>query len=423
MTRAEKSWILYDVGNSAFVLVVVTAIMPIFFKEVAAQGMPAALSTAWWGYANSLSAVLLALLAPLLGACADYQGWKKRLFTLFLTIGISATILLFFSAAGAWLYCLAIYVLARTGWAGANVFYDAFITDVSKPEAMDKVSAAGYAWGYIGSVLPFLLVIALILTLQTPGAAVAIPPLAARLAFLVVALWWLLFSLPLLRDVRQIHFCPPSTRPLRDALLRVSSTLRQLRKHRNAFTFLLAYFFYIDGVDTIITMAVAYGVDLGIGSTALIGAILVIQIIAFPCTLFWGKLTRSFPAKQLLQAGIAIYGLITLIAFLLPSLATVQEKTALFWLLAVLVATSMGGIQALSRSFFGRLIPPQEAGKFFSFYDIFGKFAAIIGPFLVGLIGQLSGESRYGVLSILVLFALGSLILTQVKEVSDADPA
>lgn len=416
MTRAEKSWILYDVGNSAFVLVVVTTIMPIFFKEIAAQGMPAPLSTAWWGYANSLSGVLLALLAPVLGAFADFQGWKKRLFALSLTIGIITTALLFFCAEGGWLYCLAIFVLARTGWAGANVFYDAFLTDVTPPERMDKISAAGYAWGYIGSVIPFLLIIALILALQTPGAPVAIPALAARIAFLIVALWWLLFSLPLLRNVQQIHFLPPASQPVREAFRRVAATFHQLRQHRNAFTFLLAYFFFIDGVDTIITMAVAYGVDIGIGTTALILAILVIQIIAFPFTLLWGRLTNHFPVKRLLQAGIAIYCLITLIAFLLPSLATIGQKTAVFWLLAVLVATSMGGIQALSRSFFGRLIPPEESGKFFSFYDIFGKFAAIFGPFLVAVIGQSTGHSRYGVLSILFLFALGSLFLTQVRE-------
>lgn len=417
MTRPEKSWILYDIGNSAFVLVIVTAIMPIFFKEIAARGMPAEVSTAWWGYANSLSGVILAVFAPLLGACADYQGWKKRLFALFLTIGITATALLYFCTEGAWLYCLGVFVIARTGWAGANVFYDAFITDISDHREMDRVSAAGYAWGYLGSIIPFLLIIVLIVALQQPDAPETIPLLAAQLSFVIVALWWLLFSLPMLRHVRQIHFIPLVPRPLRTAWRRVVGTLRQVRAHRNAFTFLLAYFFFIDGIDTIITMAVVYGVDIGISSRALILAILTIQVIAFPCTLIWGHLAKYFPAKRLLQAGIAIYSLITLIAFLLPSLSTLQEKTMGFWLLAVLVATSMGGMQALSRSFYGRLIPPQQSGEFFSFYDIFGKFAAIIGPFLVGITGQMSGDSRYGVLSVLLLFLTGSVILAQVKEV------
>ena len=416
MTKPEKSWILYDVANSAFVLVIVTAIMPIFFKEVAAHGTPAVVSTAWWGYANSLSSLILAISAPVLGAFADYQGWKKRLFSAFMFLGVAATALLTFSSEGAWLYCLTIFVIARTGWAGANVFYDAFITDVTDHDRMNRLSSAGFAWGYIGSVVPFLVVIALILGLKTPGSTSTISVLAARAAFAIVALWWLAFSVPMLRNVRQIHFCPPSQRPLRDALERIITTLRHVRKHRNVFLFLLAYFCFIDGVDTIITMSVAYGIDIGLSAASLILAILLIQVIAFPCALLWGKLTERFSVKPLLQAGIAMYCLITLIAFMLPSLPSVQARTAVFWLLSVLVATSMGGIQALSRSFFARLIPPGQSAEFFGFYNISGKFATISGPFLVGITGQLTGHSRYGVLSILILFVVGSLLLAQVRE-------
>ena len=417
MNRTEKSWITYDVANSAFVLVVVTAVMPIFFKEVASHGIPAATSTAWWGYANSFSSALLVVLAPVMGTFADFPGWKKRLFALFLATGLLATALLALVQQGDWLYCLAVFVVARTGWAGANVFYDAFITDITPPERMDKVSTAGYAWGYIGSVPPFLVVIWLILTMKTGGSG-SIPGDAARLGFLVVAAWWLLFSLPMLRDVRQVYSAPRSARPVRDAFDRLAGTFRRLRDHRNAFLFLLAYFFFIDGVDTIITMAVAYGVDIGLGSSSLILAILLIQVIAFPCSLVWGKLTDRCRVKPLIQAGIAMYGLITLIAFFLPALATVQARTGVFWLLSVLVATSMGGIQALSRSFFGRLVPPEQSAEFFGFYNISGKFATITGPFLVGITGQLTGHSRYGVLSILVLFLIGSVILARVEEPS-----
>lgn len=416
MTRSETSWILYDVANSAFVLVIVTAVMPIYFKEIVARGIPGEVSTAWWGYANSLSSVLLAILAPVLGACADYRGWKKRLFTLFLLIGCMATALLYFSREGMWFYCLAVFVIARTGWAGANVFYDALITDICTPATIDKVSSAGYAWGYIGSIVPFLLVIAIFASHQGGDGTDSLPLLAAQSSFVVVAIWWLLFSLPLLRHVRQIHFIPPVRRPVRSAILRVSSTLRKLRQHRNPLLFLLAYFFFIDGVDTVMMMAVAYGVDLGIGNTSLILAILTIQIVAFPCTLIWGWLAKSFPTRSLLQAGIAIYTLITFVAFRLPSLPSIQQRTMIFWLLAVLVATSMGGIQALSRSYYGRLIPPEQSGEFFSFYDVLGKFAAIIGPFLVGITGQLAGESRYGVLSILLLLLCGSVLLACVRE-------
>lgn len=414
MTKSEQSWILYDVGNSAFVLVVVTAVMPIFFKEFAARGIAPELSTAWWGYANSFSSALLVLLAPLVGTFADYPGWKKRLFALFLGAGLLATLLLVFCSAGDWLYCLIVFVLARTGWAGANVLYDAFITDVTEPERMDRISAAGFAWGYIGSVVPFLAVIGLIFALNSPGGP-GIPPTAARYGFGIVALWWLAFSFPLLRHVRQIHACAPAPRPVVDAFRRLVATLRDLHGYRDAFLFLLAYFFFIDGVDTIIIMAVAYGVDLGLGSAALILAILMIQIVAFPFALLWGKLAARFPVKALLQAGIGIYALITLIAFLLPSLASLSARTAIFWLLSFLVATTMGGIQALSRSCFGRMIPAERSAEFFGFYNVAGKFATISGPFLVGITGQLAGHSRYGVLGILVLFLIGSLLLSQVR--------
>ena len=416
MTKPERSWILYDVANSAFGLVVVTAVMPIFFKEFAAQGQAPEVSTAWWGYANSLSSVILVFLAPAMGALADYQGWKKRLFALFLAIGSMATAMLFFTGQGAWLYCLTLFVIARTGWAGANVFYDSFITDVTEPARMSRVSTAGFAWGYIGSVIPFLIVIALIFGMRSPAAAFSLPPLAARIGFLVVVVWWLLFSIPLLRNVHQVYFCPPSPSPVREGFRRIWSTLRRLREHRNAFLFLLAYFFIIDGVDTVITMSVAYGVDMGLGAATMILAILTIQIVAFPCSLIWGRLSDRFAIKPLLQTGIAIYCVITLIGFFLPSLDSLQARTAVFWLLSVLVATSMGGIQALCRSFFGRLIPAHRSAEFFGFYNISGKFATIAGPFLFGITGQLTGQSRYGVLSILVLFVMGSLILSQVKE-------
>jgi len=417
MNRTEKSWIIYDVANSAFVLVVVTAIMPIFFKEVASQGVPPATSTAWWGYANSFSSAILVVLAPVMGTFADYPGWKKRLFAVFLALGVLTTCGLFFTGEGQWLYCLAVFILAKTGWAGANVFYDSFITDITTDERMDKVSAAGYAWGYIGSVIPFLAVIGLIITMKSPGGA-SIPANAARAGFLIVALWWLALSMPLLKNVRQVYSTPPTENPVRDAFKRLAVTLGHLRGHRDAFLFLLAYFFFIDGVDTVITMAVAYGVDIGLGSSTLILAILTIQIIAFPCALLWGKLTDRFSVKPLLQAGIAIYCLITLLAFLLPSFPSLQAKTAMFWLLSVLVASTMGGIQALSRSFFGKLVPPEQSAEFFGFYNISGKFATITGPFLVGITGQLTGQSRYGVLSILVLFLVGSLLLSRVGEPS-----
>lgn len=418
MTRAgftwqEISWILYDVGNSAFVLVIMTTLMPIFFKEIAAFKMPEAVATAYWGFANSGAALILALLAPVLGAFADYQGRKIRFFVIFLVIGLSFNLLLPFIGAGDWLICLLFYVMARVGWAGANIFYDAFIVDVTTPDQMDRISAHGYAWGYIGGVFPFLVIIGLILS-ATAATSHGLPADATRIGFVIVAVWWFIFSIPLIRNVRQRHFIPPAEHPVSDGFRRLWRTFVNIRAHKQAFLFLIAYFFYIDGVDTIIVMSAAYGRDLGFSINQLIGVILFIQIIAFPFALLYGRLAFRFSAKPMLLAGIAVYFIITLLAFFLPDIADQRTRVMVFWLIAFLVGSSMGGIQAISRSFFARLIPPECSAEFFGFYNVFGKFAAITGPFLMGFVGMLTGHSRWGILSILLLFLAGAVVLMKV---------
>ena len=413
MTPAEWSWVCYDVGNSAFVLVMVTAIMPIFFKEYASAGMTAAVSTANWGFANSAASLILALVAPLLGAMADRRGRKKRYLTLFLLAGLLFAASLTLVQRGQYLLCLLLFVAARVGWAGTNIFYDAFIVDVTSRARMDLISARGYAWGYIGSVIPFLMVIGL---LFAAGLDDGLSPAAAKAGFLVVAGWWLLFSLPLLRHVEQRYGVEDSATPFRDALTRLGATFQEIRRHRQVFLFLLAYFFYIDGVDTIITMSTAYGRDLGFGISTLIAVLLVIQLVAFPCALLYGRLARRFSSRSLLLAGIAVYSVATIVGFALPSIASRTLQTALFWGIALLVASSMGGIQALSRSCYARLIPAEKSAQFFGFYNIFGKFAAISGPLLMGVVSRATGHSRWGVLSILLLFLLGAATLLLVKE-------
>jgi UMF1 family MFS transporter len=412
LTREERSWVLYDVANSAFVLVMVTAIMPLYYKEVIAGSLPDATATANWGFANAAAALALALLAPLLGALADYRGRKKRFFAGFLVPGVAATLALTLVQPGQGFLCLLLFALARVGWGGANIFYDAFLVDVSAPDRMDRVSAQGYGYGYIGSVVPFLAVVGL---LVIGGLNSGLPAREARIGFVVVALWWLLFSLPALRHLRQRHALDPVAAPLADSLRRLGRTFRQVRRHRQAFLFLLAYFFYIDGVDTIITMATAYGHDLGFSVPLLIGVLLFIQVVAWPCALFFGRLAVTFSARRMLLAGIGVYCLVTLLAFLLPSIPDRQLQVACFWLLATLVASSMGGIQALSRSTFARLIPAKESAEFFGLYNVVGKFAAILGPLLMGVVGRLSGHSRWGVLSLLALFLIGGWLLTRVR--------
>ncbi|NNK94045.1 MAG: MFS transporter, partial [Desulfobacterales bacterium] len=278
MTREEISWILYDVANSAFVLVMITAIMPIYFKDVAAQGIPNSVSTANWGFANSAAALIVALLAPILGTLADYKDRKKLFFLFFLFLGVLFNLSLPFVGAGQWLLCLVLFICARVGWAGANIFYDAFLVDVTSHKRMDMISARGYAFGYIGSVIPFLIIISLILTAGKSDSA--LPILQTRIGFCIVALWWLIVSIPAIKTLKQVHYLEPTPAILKDSFRRLATTFTRIKQHRQAFWFLLAYFFYIDGVGTIISMSTAYGRDLGFGVTLLIVVLLFIQIVA-----------------------------------------------------------------------------------------------------------------------------------------------
>jgi MFS transporter, UMF1 family len=415
-TKEERSYILYDVGNSAFVLVMVTAIMPIYFKDVAASHLPGALSTAYWGFANSTASLILALLAPILGALADYRQKKKLFFLIFLGVGISFNLSLSLVGQGQWILCLLFFIPARVGWAGANIFYDAFLVDVTSRQRMDLVSARGYAYGYIGSVIPFLVVIGLLLS---AGLAQGLPQKETQIGFIIVAVWWLVLSIPAMKNLQQRHYLPSPLSPVKDSFARLYHTLRDIRRHKQVFLFLAAYFFYIDGVGTIISMSTAYGRDLGFGVGLLITVLLFIQIVAFPFALLFGRLAQVFGTRTMLLAGIVVYFLVTLLAFFLPSFENVALQTAIFWGIAFLVASAMGGIQALSRSYFSKLIPPEKSAEFFGFYNVFGKFAAISGPALMGLVGGLTGHTKWGVLSIAILFIIGGLILMKVEEDSD----
>ncbi|EKD36236.1 MAG: hypothetical protein ACD_75C01588G0001, partial [uncultured bacterium] len=354
-----------------------------------------------------------AVLAPVLGALADYEGRKKRFFLAFMGVGICFTLLLTTVGAGQWLWCLVLFVLARVGWAGANIFYDAFLPDIASRERMDIVSARGFAYGYVGSVVPFLVIIGLIMAAGTGG---GLPAGETKTGFVIVALWWLAFSLPAARNLRQVYYLPIHPSPVAESFRRLWRTLTEIRRYRQVFMFLAAYFLYIDGVDTIITMSTAYGRDLGFGVTMLIVVLLVIQLLAFPFALLFGRLAAVYSAKRLLYVGIGIYSFVTLVAFFLPVIDDLQLKTLTYWGIAVLVASAMGGIQALSRSYFGKLIPAEKSAEFFGFYNVFGKFAAITGPLLVGVVGRLTGETRWGVLCILILFVAGAFLLGKVKD-------
>lgn len=406
MTKQERSWVLQDWANSAYSLAITTATLPIFFKSVAASNLPSSTSTAYLGYTNSVATLIIAILAPLLGTIADYKGYKKRLFTIFLSVGVLSTALLALVGSGDWILCMVIYIFSIIGFSGSNIFYDAFLVDVTTEDRMDHISSMGFGLGYIGSCIPFILSLIFIkkpaiLGLTTIG--------ATRLSFVITAIWWFLFTIPMLKNVNQVYYIEPSKAPIKESFCRLLDTLKAVKDYRNIFLFLIAYFFYIDGVSTIIKMATAYGMDLGLSGESLMIILLAIQVVAFPFAILYGKLAKHFSARNMILVGICVYTFICIYAYFM--------KTQIdYWILAMLVASSQGGIQALSRSFYGKLIPKEKSAEFFGLYNIFGRFSAIFGPLLMGIISQATGNSKLGVFSLIGLFLVGGILFLRVKD-------
>ncbi|MEH7125189.1 MFS transporter [Bacillus sp. JJ1532] len=409
MTKAERSWAFYDWANSAYAIVVVTAIFPLYFKSAATDaGISSSASTAYWGYANSFATLIVSILAPLLGSIADFRGFKKRFFTFFASLGIIFTLLLAVVPSDQWLILLGCFVLTSVGFAGANIFYDAFLVDVTSEDRMNRISSNGFALGYIGSTIPFIISIAIIILAQQ-----AIIPLsvgiASQIAFVITALWWGLFTIPLLKNVEQKYYVERVPNPVSTSFKKLFTTLKNIKAYRALFLFLLAYFFYIDGVHTILTMSTAYGTDLGISASTLLIVLFLVQVVAAPFTVLFGKLGQKFSEKNMIVVAIFVYIIICIYAYFL--------KTALdFWILAMLVASVQGGIQALSRSYFAKLIPKESSNEFFGFYNIFGKVAAIAGPTLVGATAHITGNTNSGVLSLVILFVIGGVLLIRVPN-------
>lgn len=404
LTKEENSWVFYDWANSAYSIIISTAVFPLFYKAAATNaGVSAANSTAYLGYTIAIATFILAMLSPILGTIADYQGLKKRFFTFFFILGITSTAFLAFIPSDQWLLLLICYTVTAIGSAGANVFYDAFLVDVSTEERMNRVSARGFSFGYIGSTIPFIISIAIIILSQS-GTIPITTTTASKIAFLITAIWWGVFSIPLLKNVHQRYYIEREPNPVINSFKRINQTFKEIRKYRALFLFLLAYFFYIDGVHTIITMSTAYGSDLGITSTNLLIILFVTQVVAAPFAILYGRLAEKFTGKIMLYVGIFIYIIVCIYAYFL-------ETTLDFWILAMLVATSQGGIQALSRSYFAQLVPKHKSNEFFGFYNIFGKFASIMGPLLVAVTAQLTGNTNSGVFSLVILFIVGMIIL------------
>jgi UMF1 family MFS transporter len=409
MSKQEKSWVLYDWANSAYSILITTAIFPLYFKAAAKEaGIAATNSTAYWGYANSIATLLISLCAPILGSIADFKGLKKRLFAFFFALGIVFTLLLAVVPSNQWLFLLIAYMVTVIGFGGTNIFYDAFLVDVTSEERMNQVSSRGYAMGYIGSTIPFIISIALIILSQKNIIPLTVT-VASQAAFAITSLWWGLFTIPMLKNVKQVYYKEPVPNPVSNGFKQLFDTFKKIKLYRPLFLFLIAYFFYIDGVNTIITMSTAYGSDLGITSTNLLIILFATQVVAAPFAILYGKLADKFKGKTMLLVGIFVYIIICTYAYFL--------KTTLdFWILAMLVASSQGGIQALSRSYFAKLVPKENANEFFGFYSIFYKFAAILGPFLVGFTAQITENTNSGVFSLIILFIIGGTILLRVPE-------
>lgn len=406
MTKEERSWILQDFGNSAYSITITTAILPLFFKGVAAANLSDATSTAYWGYANSISTLLIALLAPLLGTIADFKGVKKKLFTTFTLVAILSSALLATVGEGQWIYALIIYIITAVAFNGSSIYYDAFLTDVTTDDRMDDISAKGFGFGYLGGTIPFIISLGIILSADKLGLT---GTFATQLAFVITAVWWLIFTLPMLRNVKQKYFIEGKPSKIRESFQTLAATAKEILGNKIVFYFMVAYFFYIDGVHTVITMATAYGVDVGVDSNRLLIILVAIQIVAFPFAILYGKLAKRFGARNMIMAGILTYVVISIYGFFL--------KTELdFWVLAMLVASAQGGIQALSRSYFGKIIPKNKSAEYFSIFNIFGKVSSIFGPLLMGVVASLTGETRYGILSLIILFILGAFFFLKVKD-------
>jgi len=505
-TKKERSWIMYDWANSVYATNIMAAIFPTIFVAFAGdQG------DLWWGYGTSIATLIIAILAPILGSIADYQGMKKKLFTAFMLLGVIATALI--AVTNDWRFMLVAYVLSKIGFSGSNLFYDSFLTDVTTNERMDKVSSWGYAMGYIGgSTIPFVLSIGVLLALGYSS------PVAQKFSILITSVWWLVFTIPFLKNVEQEHYIErPERISLKTAFDNVLNTARDIARQRGLLMFILAYFFYIDGVGTVISISTAYGAALGLGATGMILALLVTQIVAMPSSILFAKLAQKISTRRAILIAIAVYMFISMVGFymgfslephqdayrdafkiqraaiteqlegygfaqqdeakkaledylnkaetalrdsdpkafeeltfIIPGASTADEavargmeqdirtaltsfqadntgiienyqkaigfSTTLFWAMAVMVGTMQGGIQATSRSYFGKLVPKKRSNEYFGFFDIFGKFATVIGPFLYAVIGGMSGRSSYGALALILLFFIGFVILILARK-------
>ena len=418
LTALERSWVLYDVGNSAFTLLVST-LLPIYFNALATSaGIDENMYLSYWGYAGSIATILVAIIGPICGTLSDRRGYKKPLFLLCVALGVLGCVAL--GLAKGWLIFLGIFIIGKVGFNGSLVFYDSMLPEITTEERIDNVSTQGYAWGYIGSVIPFALCLVLVLA----GGSFGLNQTTAMvIAFIITALWWAVFTVPLMRRYQQTAFVERGAHPIADTFRQIANTFRKAKEQKHVFVYLIAFFFFINGVYTIIDMATAYGTDLGLDTTGLLLALLLTQIVAFPCAIAFGRLSAKHDSAKLMKICIICYTCITLFAVFLVS----QWQ---FWLLATLVGMFQGAIQALSRSYLGKIVAAEQSGEFYGLMDICGKGASFVGMALVGFINQITADvevvffglrlqnANLAVSVLVVLFIIGYILFCKADKLN-----
>jgi UMF1 family MFS transporter len=395
-SKRERSWILYDVANSAYILTIITVLFPIYYQTVAAN---VSNRTQIFAFVTAGIALTDAILAPIIGSLSDYKGNKKKFFKIFFTLGVLGGLFLAIPGLSP-LVLIIVFIISSIGYNMSNVVYDAFLVDVTDESRMDEVSSAGYAWGYIGSMIPFTVAIIPYALVTLGFLNESFEQLSVSFAFIVAIVWWYVYSQPMLRDVNQVYELEHEDKPIRRSYQRLFNTFKDIKQYKMIFIFMLAYLFYIDVVNTVIRLATTLGSDLGVGVTTLLGVVVLVQIVAFPSAIIYGKLASKYGGKIMIFWGIVVYAITIGITYFITA-----ETTYLMWVVGLLVGTAQGGIQSISRSYFAKMLPKEKSNEFFGFFSVFGKFSGIISPFLLGLVITSWGTN----LAVLVLY--GPLLL------------
>lgn len=390
-SKLERSWILYDVANSAYILTIITVLFPIYYQTIAAN---ISNRTQIFAFVTAGIALTDAILAPIIGSLSDYKGNKKKFFKIFFTLGILGG--LFLAVPGlSPLVLIIVFIISSIGYNMSNVVYDAFLVDVTDESRFDEVSSAGYAWGYIGSMIPFAIAIIPYALVTLGFLNESFEQLSVSFAFVVAIVWWYVYSQPILKDVNQVYELKHEDKPIRRSYQRLFHTFKDIKQYKMIFIFMLAYLFYIDVVNTVIRLATTIGSDLGVGVTTLLGVVVLVQIVAFPSAIIYGKLASKYGGKIMIFWGIVVYAITIGVTYFITA-----ETTYLMWVVGLLVGTAQGGIQSISRSYFAKMLPKEKSNEFFGFFSVFGKFSGIISPFLLGLVINSWGTN----LAVLVLY-------------------